>query len=155
MSIKRLKIRVPSAKSISHGILKGHKLVFHKKSKDNSSKCDALKTNKVAEMVHGVLFDIDESDIESLNTAEGLGYGYEKNIIKVHKPDNAIVEAFTYIATDIDSSLLPYAWYKYHVIHSAVEHRLPVDYIAKIDEVETITDPDYVRARNELSIYHL
>jgi len=35
----------------------------------------------------------------------------------------------TYFATDIEKSVIPYHWYKQHVLRGALEHNLPRDYI--------------------------
>ena len=45
MSIRRFRLRVPSAACIGSGILKGHELRFHKvSSRDGSAKCDVVVT---------------------------------------------------------------------------------------------------------------
>jgi hypothetical protein len=63
------------------------------------------------------------------------------------------LEAFTYCATQIDDRLLPYDWYKQHVLRGALEHGLPPDYVAAIHAVQTIADPDGARQQHELAIY--
>jgi hypothetical protein len=53
----------------------------------------------------------------------------------------------------IEKSLLPFSWYKYHVLHGAMENNLPPDYISFIDSFNSVTDPDKENAADELSIY--
>ena len=57
MSIKRLLVRVPSAKKVDVGILERHELKFHKISKnDGTAKCDACKTGNQEHRIYGVVF---------------------------------------------------------------------------------------------------
>ena len=153
MSSMRLKKRVESAEVISSGILENHKLVFHKKSKDGSGKCDAFFTDSVNDRVYGVIYSIHKKDIKKLDRCEGLNSGYKKEDVDIDIANDEKVKAFTYIATDIEKSLLPFSWYKYHVFHGAVENNLPSDYISFIDSFNSVDDPDEERAADELSIY--
>ncbi len=154
MSSMRLKNRVESAEVISSGILENHKLVFHKKStKDGSGKCDAFLTNSPNDKVHGVIYSIHKDDLKRLDSFEGLNDGYKKENVDIIKANGEKVKAFTYLATRIDESLLPFRWYKYHVLHGAVENDLPPDYISFIDSFNSVADPDKENAADELSIY--
>jgi hypothetical protein len=84
---------------------------------------------------------------------EGLDKGYKKENVDIIKANGEKVKAFTYLATRIDESLLPFRWYKYHVLHGAVENDLPPDYISFIDSFNSVADPDKENAADELSIY--
>ena len=154
MSSMRLKKRVESAEVISSGILENHKLVFHKKStKDGSGKCDAFLTNSPNDKVYGVIYSIHKNDLKRLDSFEDLNGGYKKEDVDIAIANGEKVKAFTYIATNIEKSLLPFSWYKYHVLHGAVENNLPPDYISFIDSFNSVTDPDKENAADELSIY--
>lgn len=63
------------------------------------------------------------------------------------------VEAFIYIATKIDETLLPFSWYKKHVLIGAQTSGLSSDYITKIEKIKITNDPDRVRECKELSVY--
>ena len=153
MSSKRLQARVPSAKPVCIGILDEHSLRFHKRSHDGSAKCDAFKTGNSAEKVIGVIFTIDEAEKPTLDRAEGLGNGYDIKQVNLHLPDGNRISAFTYYATDIDDSLLPYPWYKNHVLQGALEHGLPSAYIEQIKAVQIVMDPDHKRNQREIAIH--
>jgi len=154
MSSKRLKKRVRSAEVISRGILVGHELKFHKKSKkDGSGKCDAFFTDNPTDNIYGVIYSINEKDLDKLDKFEALGHGYEKKPVVIKRFNGNDVKAFTYYATDIDEGLKPYTWYKYHVLHGAVENNLPPDYISFIDSFNSNADPDKENAVDELSMY--
>src|SRR5258706_268593 len=83
MSTRRLCERVPSARVIGVGVLKGHKLCWHKVSKkDGSGKCDAALTDAGGAEVYGVLYEIALAEKPKLDSAEGLGAGYdEKDVV--------------------------------------------------------------------------
>jgi len=153
MSIKRLKDRVPSARFMSVATLHGHDLLFHKKSKDGSGKCDAHETNNPEHFVIGVVFEIAETDKFELDKKEGLGYGYEQKEVALTASSGEIINAVTYYATNIDSELKPYHWYKHHVLTGAKENGLPEKYVEKINSIESITDPKPERNEREMAIY--
>jgi len=144
MSIRRLRVRVPSASRLGVGVLRRHELKFHKVStNDGSAKCDALATGNPDHLIHGVVYHIPEDEKLHLDLVEGLGFGYEQ------KP------AFCYCATAIDPELKPFDWYKEHVLKGARENNLPEAYVLAIESVESVWDSDSVRHERELSIYRL
>lgn len=153
MSTPRLIDRVPSAKAVLVARLERHRLKFHKSSKDGSGKCDIEFTNDQNDVVYGVVFQILVSDKTELDKKEGLGRGYKEKSVSVVGEDGESVNAVTYYATNIDSSLKPYYWYKEHVVRGAKEHNLPAVYIKSIEAVESDPDPDPKNNKKELSIY--
>ena len=156
MSEKRLKIRLPSARKMGLGRLPEHSLRFHKVSqRDGSGKCDAYFTSAKDDEVIGVLFEISSpSDKRTLDSCEGLGHGYDEKIVEIQMFDGRGVQAFTYYATLIDSSLRPFHWYKEHVLRGAKENQFPNEYLANIENFVSEEDPDIDRSRRELSIYN-
>ena len=62
---------------------------------------------------------------KALARLEGLGAGYEEKRVTVSRRGGVSVVALTYYATRIDETLLPYAWYKHHVLAGAREMALP------------------------------
>ena len=155
MSSKRLEDRVNSqVKKLSNGRLHKFSLKFHKRSrKDKSGKCNALFTDNQDDCVIGVIFQIDKEKEKTLDSIEGLGFGYEKKTVEVIDDYGNKVSSIIYYATDIVDTLKPYDWYKYHVLHGAVENGLPYDYISKIEQVDSIIDPNKERVEKQLSIY--
>lgn len=153
--MKRLHDRITSADKISTVTLRYHQLLFHKASeRDGSAKCDAFQTTNHHHRIHGVLFEIASTDKKTLDHYEGLGNGYETKYVNVELPDGSQLEAFTYFATHIDSSLKPFDWYKEHVLVGARENELPIEYIESIKSVECIIDTDTSRRTRELAIYN-
>ena len=60
----------------------GHVFRFHKRSTDGSGKGDTFSTGNAADVVWGAIFDIDPRQ-RALDTAEGLGHGYEERTTTV------------------------------------------------------------------------
>lgn len=149
MSLQRLQARVPVARPLGAAVLPGHSLRFHKAGRDGSAKCDAFHTADLADAIHGVLFHIDEAGKAVLDRVEGLGAGYdEKQVILA-----CGTAAVTYVATHIDETLLPFHWYKQHVLVGATEARLPADYVYRIEQHPAVNDPDPARHAREIAIH--
>ncbi len=146
MCSRRLRNRVPSARFLILAELQGHKLCFHKVSKDGSGKCDAAPAGQPGDLVYGVVFEIDPGDKPALDRCEGVGRGYEETTVTL-ATDEGPLSAFTYRAqpNHIDPALRPYTWYKDLVLGGAREHALPQHYIASIESVPADTDPDSSR----------
>jgi len=153
MSTPRLRHRIASPLVISAARLHGHRLKFHKRSHDGSAKCDIEHTRDHADVVYGVIFHMLASDKKILDRYEGLGNGYEEKHVSIILPDDNTLDAFTYYATHIDTSLQPYHWYKEHVLRGAREHKLPGQYIESIESIASVPDPDADNHTKELSIY--
>ncbi len=153
MSLRRLQERIESAHALGIYTLAQHELRFHKVGADGSAKCDAFFTGKLPHAIHGVLYRIDRADKSALDRIEGLGAGYEEKTVGVADSQGNLVEAVTYYATRIDNSLLPFHWYKQHVLIGARETGLPQHYIARIESTTATDDPDAVRHAQQLSLY--
>ena len=153
MSLARLRERTPSARRVATCSLDGHALRFHKSGRDGSGKCDARATGNPADVVIGALFDICPSQKPALDRAEGLGVGYDQKVVLVTDEHGGQVEAVTYCAIAIDELLRPYSWYKHHVLVGARESSLPDTYIARIEQVESLEDPDRERDARERAIH--
>lgn len=151
MSTRRLVARVPSATVVSVAELRGHRLAFHKIGKDGSAKCDAASTSDPHDIVYGVVFFIPLSEKAMLDKIECLGRGYEEKEIGLLSETGVAFQTVTYYATNIDASLKPRDWYVEHVLRGAREHRLPTDYISRIEAIESIPDPE--NYKTEMAIY--
>ena len=157
MSFKRLRKRVPSAEPKERGVLRCHRLAFHKVSKDKSGKCDIV-SSKESDVVWGRLYYIDGKEEKRLDRHEGLGSGYDKKFVTVELDCGRTVCAMTYYVeydTKKNPSLKPYTWYKKHVLVGAKEACLPPDYIKKYRELlKPKRTPCKKRKAKELGIYY-
>ncbi len=149
----RLTQRVPSATPIGVVPMPGKRLVFHKKSDDGSGKCLFYEPGGTEDTMFGVAYEIDAAEKPMLDDLEGLGKGYNEQ--QVSFPLNGVtLHALVYVAasTHIDATLVPYTWYKDMVVLGARYHRLPADYIGKIEAVVAVPDPNPKRAANRAAI---
>lgn len=140
----RLRERAPSAVKIGTGAVRGRRLTFHKVINTDSGKCDVELTGNDGDVVHGVLFEVDASERQALDDAEGVNAGYEPATLDI-ETESGILKAMAYVATAKDSSQRPFEWYKALVVAGASEHGLPAAYIAAIDAVQAKADPDDAR----------
>jgi hypothetical protein len=154
MSSKRFGNRL-DYEQLCTGILPKHKLKFHKSSKDGSGKCDAFETGDENDKLWGVLYKIHKIDEKKLDSYEGYPFGYDKKKVDIINLDGEVIEATTYFATNINKTLKPYNWYKYHVLFGAIENNFPYDYISQIESIDSKIDPEESRASKEFLIYHL
>ena len=76
----------------------------------------------------------------------------DKSIELITKSGQAL-SGFTYYALIIDETMIPYHWYKEHVLRGAMEHELPEEYVESIRQTPSKMDPDYIRRERELAIY--
>ena len=144
----RLVDRVPSATLIGTVEMPDRKLTFHKRSKDKSGKCNFYEEEGAR--MHGAVFALDSREKPELDRFEGLGYGYNEQLVTLQVRDTPY-EAFVYVAasTHIDTNLRPYDWYKEYVVLGARYHGFPSEYLAELEQVESIADRDKDRIARE------
>jgi AIG2-like family len=145
----RLKVRAPSAKFVEVGVMPDRALRFCKRSVDGSAKCTLIPA--LGSRAFGAVYRLDAADKAALDLEEGLGQGYREEWLGIPLREQ-VVRVFYYLATDnfVDFSLPPYHWYKRLVLAGARHLGLPPGYIATIELVQSIDDPDPERrARNE------
>lgn len=149
MCVGRLRRRVPSAAVFQAGRVPLHTFQFNKRSTDGSAKGNAFFTGNATDVVWGVIFEIDPREKRDLDEAEGLGNGYSEQAVTVLDDAGNSSEAFMYVADDdsTDDRLRPYSWYKRFVVEGARQQALPRDYIARIEAMDAIEDPNIERDR--------
>ena len=90
MLTARLLSRCSGAEKIEPAFLTGYTLCFDKRSRDGSGKCTIRHTGSPSDVVHGVLFTIPQSQVPSLDRAEGEGTDYDRVLIQAEtKNDKA------------------------------------------------------------------
>lgn len=131
MVTNRLAGRTGGCKPLGRAVLMGHRLCFHKHSKDGSGKADAFCTGDARDQVIGVVFEIPAAGKRGLDRAEGLNKGYAQRTLRVMLDGIGEVEAFTYTAeaSAINEHLKPTAEYRDLVLAGAKEHGLPETYV--------------------------
>lgn len=150
MSPPRLRARLPSVQGYGAARLDGHALAFHKSGTDGSGKCDIPECARST--VFGVVYEIARDDLAVLDRIEGVGVGYEREMIQIRCAGERLT-AHTYKATRIDPDLRPFSWYRQHVLAGALAAGLSDAYVSAIRGVETVRDHDLQREKRELAIY--
>ena len=151
MLLERLRRRVPSARRIGTAALVGHRLAWRKRGRDGSAKCDIAETTESGALVWGILYEIDPAEKPALDKAESFGHGYDRKDVTV-RCNGGDIEAYTYVALDIDESLAPYDWYKAFVLAGAKRNGLPQDHIRRIESVVSVVDPNRNRQKDNEEI---
>lgn len=125
-------------------VLAGHRLLFNKRSEDNSGKANVVSHDGAD--VWGVLYTVSDADLRRLDDGE---IGYRRVPWCVKEPDGTGIEAWVYVAAapDPDAALRPYTWYKRFLVEGAREHSLPADYIAALERIQA--DPDLDAHRDQ------
>lgn len=136
----RLRTRVPSAKLLGTSRLRGWALKFHKRGKDGSGKGSIVENDG---SVYVAVYEVTEDGMSVLDRIEGVDTGYRRATIDV--PEFGSCNAYLARPSHIDDALQPYDWYREMVLLGCRELRFPEDYLARIIEVTTCTDPDAAR----------
>jgi len=154
MALARIRSRLPSVRRVGPAWLPGYQLLFNVASSlDGSAKCNAEPSGNPMHQVLGVLFLIDPNDKPVLDRYEGVGVEYRDEKVLVMLESGGTEEALIYLGETLTGSLLPFDWYKEHVVRGALENGLPDGYVSRIESVASIADPDRVRAEAESAIY--
>jgi hypothetical protein len=97
--------------------------------------------------VWGALYRIAPTERPELATIEGVGAGYDESGDVVEAKGHQ-VSAFLFLAQPnyVDPALVPFHWYKALVIEGAKYHKFPAAYLAAIEAVPSLADPDSDRA---------
>ena len=152
MHPERLRRRTPSCRVLGVGRLPGYALRFHKRSPtDGSGKCNLIHTGAPDDLAMGVVYEIDPSEKRFLDAAEGPGY----EVVDLSVTgEGGVWEVFCYLAREayIDEEAEPFVWYRDLVLHGARYHRLPGEYLARLERVRGATDPDRDRHRSHMDI---
>ena len=111
------------------GFIKNYKLEFNKKSIDGSSKANITKFQ--GGIVWGICFELNIDGFENLRKYEK---GYEEQEVIVYNENQEILfTAKTFISSKI-CDRLPTKDYLHKIIEGAKQHKLPEDYIKKIEK---------------------
>lgn len=132
--LERLRRRTPSAQPAGKGWLENYGLSFRKRSTDGSGKCDVVP-NSNGRIVHGVIYRINITEREALDTAEGYRKGYNRSTIQVITIDGINPKCVYYYATDYGEELKPYDWYKALVIAGFEQNDLPIDEVTALKPI--------------------
>ena len=142
MLTERLRARCPSAEPIGTAYARGYKICFEKKSKkDKSGKATLMSRDSNSDKIHGLLFQINKSELGLLDRVEGKDSGYYRDDwFPVTSTENGNILSVPYIAEELVRGLSPFDWYLALIVAGAMQHELPKEYIECLRVVETTRD---------------
>jgi hypothetical protein len=136
LNLSQMKARCPGAKKIGIGRLYGYEICFPRKSSSRQGKGVASICEKPGAFVEGVLFQLTNSDWNSLDRYEGVPDSYTHKLVKISMGGSNETVAETYLANIMEGSpFKPSKAYLDLIIHGAEENGLSVDYIEKLKRV--------------------
>lgn len=140
----RIHERVPSVRHEGIGRLCGYRLLWDKCG-GGSGKCRVQAVADPTVSVWGRMYEFEAAELGSLDRAEGLGVEYERVQVTIRTETGDDLEAMTYFALRLDPEAKPFDWYKGFVVEGARECGLPAEYVAELEAVESLPDPDEVQ----------
>ena len=147
----QMRARCPGHRLVGLAALRDHRLTFPLFSNDWGGGVSSVQLHH-GETVWGVLYELTEDDLKRLDQYEGFRapgdqhnlYDREHVTVELVRPDDGSiprrVRADLYVARPSNPSP-PSRRYLDHLIRGARYHRLPEEYIAKLDVVPVGPEP--------------
>jgi gamma-glutamylcyclotransferase len=142
----RISDRLPSAQFQGTAYLSAYRFQFNMTGADDSAKGNIMETGDPGDRIYVALYHIHESERSDLDRFEGPIYSVEPvqvTCVKTGEP----IDAFLYIGRGdcLTTDLKPYDWYKAITLLGMRYQAFPEDYIAGVEAVDAIADPDEER----------
>jgi gamma-glutamylcyclotransferase (GGCT)/AIG2-like uncharacterized protein YtfP len=145
MDPAQMRARCPSHRVLGVAYLEDHALCFPRRSPARACATAGLSAAE-GKGVWGVLYALDETEIDALHEAEGYGPDRPEHenrhvLVEVEVrhggPEGDVVTAVLYRAQPDGSDALPSEAYMRHLISGAEHHGLPQAYIRALRLIET------------------
>ena len=132
--------RCPDARFIFNAVLPGYRLVFTRRSGEDTGTADV--TPDPAGRVWGVVYDLTDADRQRLDSREGAvqrAYRPKEVLVHPHGDIEQRVMVLTYTISDpAGSHQPPSREYLTHLLGGARRWGLPADYIAELEQIEVL-----------------
>ncbi len=130
MSAQVMQAASPGHRALGRARLPGHRLAFTRRSvRTGSGVADVVGDPQ--NTVWGVLYELADGDLETLDRKEGAGWAYERQEIRVYGEDGSPHDAVAYVVIEKSSEQIPPSGeYAQQLIAAARERGLPEDYVA-------------------------
>lgn len=122
------------------GIIRGYRIIFNKKAKDeNYSFANIEQTGNGEDVIEGILYELDDGEMKEIDKKEGFPTQYNKYRIDV-ETDGGVVQAIVYIAQPewIDNNLKPPKFYIENMLKA--KDLISPDYLNFIENIETFEE---------------
>ena len=127
--------RCPGSTVIGRARLPGYRLAFTRYSTKRKGGVADVVAEPGSE-VWGVLYDIDDAGMESLDSCEGAPRAYRRETLTVLDDGGVDVEAQVYIANKT-GEFAPSRAYLDLIVVGGREHGLPEEYVSAVDAITT------------------
>jgi gamma-glutamylcyclotransferase len=128
--------RCHTYRTIGPARLAGYELAFTRRSQRSGTGVADIVPAEQSE-VWGVLYEITEACLESLDRKEGAGWAYERIEVPVLGTDGASHRAYTYVVLSKEPSpVLPSSEYVERLVSAARAQELPGQYVAKLQSLK-------------------
>lgn len=139
---RQMKERCPFARFVGIAKLPAHRLAFTRKSVNRGCGVADVVPDATRD-VWGVVYEIDDRDLGSLDKSEGFRPGRDTNsylrrecMVFVDGKDDQPITAHTYFAVRQPAPPLPNQAYKDQILAGAEHWRLPAEYLVELRSIE-------------------
>ena len=127
MSAAQMRRRCASARKRSLGFLPGYKIAFNRKGSYRAGGVASIAQSDAADRVHGVVWELEEDDIEELDRIENPD-AYRRIEVEVYLREGGTLRCQTYVAIPQGEYIAPDPEYLEQIIAAADAEGLPRDY---------------------------
>ncbi len=135
MDIETLGDRNVTFEKIGTGRVRDFRLVFHKPATDGSGLADLMDDR--GSMAEGVIWDIPENSLDSLDVFEGVDKGHYRRVPITVQTSRGEMACVTYRAAKFRNGLKPSRAYLDLIVRGAEMHRLSPDYLTFLRSHDT------------------
>ncbi len=140
MDVRQMLARCPSSRCLGSARLDGYRLAFTRRSViSGSGVADVVPA--AGDEVWGVVYELDERDLEQLDRKEGLGWAYTRQRGRVHARDGSHHDAIFYtVLAKEHSEVAPSGDYIGRLVAAAERQGFPRRYLASLAEIASRQD---------------
>ena len=136
MDPKTFQRRCPGAKPLGRARLPGYRLAFSRYSRQRrGGSADVVV--EASSTVWGVLYEVDDVCLASMDRVEGVPIAYRRERVTVFDDAGKSHDVMTYVANKT-GGFLPSRSYMEVILRGAREYGLPEDYIAALEQTKTV-----------------
>jgi len=136
MDPKTFQRRCPRAKPLGRARLPGYRLAFSRYSRQRRGGSADMVEDASSE-VWGVLYEVGEECLASMDRVEGVPVAYRRGRVTVFDDAGKSYDVLTYVANKT-GDFLPSRSYMEVILRGAREYGLPAEYIEGLEQIKTV-----------------
>ncbi|HVB98270.1 MAG TPA: gamma-glutamylcyclotransferase family protein [Candidatus Dormibacteraeota bacterium] len=133
MNRAQMSSRIGEIAEEKSGKLENYEIVFNKKARGGAAMANIRPAS--GKCVYGVLYQITEAALKTLDRFEGAPEHYRRIEVTVTDTHGGPVRAQAYIATKVEKGLHPAPHYLQAMLQAAAEYQFPAEYIEELKRV--------------------